>query len=335
MRAKTRSLLRKDEASIELVSRENFSVFTPMLPEVSSGGLEPRHISTPVRAELKRTHFYLAEVDEIDLAARRVTIAHPLVDSRQHLDYDHLVLALGSVNSTFNLPGVAQHSLPLKTLEDAERLRNHVIAMLELADVEPDPEVKRRLLTFVFVGGGFTGVEAAGEMVDFFKSVHGFYRNFTRDDLRSILVEGGHKLLLGLQDGMGEYSERSLTERGVSVRLNTFVAGADDNGLILKSGERISTGTIVWSAGVKPSPLIERLGLPTKRGALVASPDMSVPGYDNLWAAGDCASIPDSHGGTYPPTAQHALREGPVLARNIVARLRGEPTRPFLFESSA
>jgi NADH dehydrogenase len=330
---KLQHLLRPGEATIELVSRENFSVFTPMLPEVSSGGLEPRHISTPVRAELRKTSFYLAEVESIDLAARRVRISHPLIASKQDLPYDQLVLALGSVNSTFNLPGIAEHALPLKTLEDAERLRNHVIAMLELADVEPDETRKHRLLTFVFVGGGFTGVEAAGEMLDFFKSVCRYYRNFNERDVRAILVEGGPKLLAGLQAGMGEYSLESLRRRGVDVRLNTLVAGADDDGLYFKDGSRIDTGTIVWSAGVKPAPLVEKLGLPTRRGAIEANSDMSVPGFDDLWAAGDCASIPIGDGEFYPATAQHALREGPVLAQNIVARFRGEPTKPFHFEA--
>jgi NADH dehydrogenase len=330
---KLETLLRPDEASIELVSRENFSVFTPMLPEVSSGGLEPRHISTPVRAELRRTKFYLAEVGKIDVRDRRVTITSPITESEQVLAYDQLVLALGSVTSTFNLPGIDEFALPLKTLEDAERLRNHVIAMLELAQVERDPQRRARLLTFVFVGGGFTGVEAVGEMVDFFKSVVKYYPEISMGEIQGILIEGGGKLLIGLQDGMGEYSLASLTGRGVDVRLNTMVAGADADGLLLKGGEHIPTATIVWSAGVKPSPNVEKLGLEARRGAVVTNPDMSVPGYDNLWAAGDCASIPDPDGGTYPPTAQHALREGPVLAENIVARLRGEPTKPFVFKA--
>jgi NADH dehydrogenase len=330
---KLEKLLRPGEAIVELVSRENFSVFTPMLPEVSSGGLEPRHISTPVRAELRHTKFYLAEVGTIDIKAQRVTILSPITETTQVLEYDQLVLALGSVTSTFNLPGIDEFALPLKTLEDAERLRNHVIAMLELAQVEPDPARRARLLTFVFVGGGFTGVEAVGEMMDFFRSVVRYYPSIAAHEVHGILIEGGNKLLIGLQDGMGEYSLRSLERRGVDVRLSTMVAGADADGLLLKGGEHIPTGTIVWSAGVKPSPNVEKLGLETRRGAIVTNADMSVPGFDNVWAAGDCASIPDQNGAPYPATAQHALREGPVLAHNIVARLRGEPTEPFVFSA--
>ena len=164
------------------------------------------------------------------------------------------------MTSTFGLPGIDRWSLPLKTLEDAERLRNHVIAMLELADVAVDPAEKRRLLTFVFVGGGFTGVEAAGEMLDLFKSIHRFYRNIARDEIESILVEGGPKLLPDLQAGMGEYAERALRARGVKVRTNTLVAGADERGLLLQSGEHIPSATIVWSAGVRPAPGVNSLG---------------------------------------------------------------------------
>jgi NADH dehydrogenase len=323
--------LRRDEASISLVSRENFTVFTPMLPEVSSGGLEARHIVTPIRAQLRRTKFLLGDVDGVDLAARTVVVEHSILGKRTTLEYDHLVFSLGSVTSTFGLPGVAERSLPLKTLEDADRLRNHVIAMLEVADVTKDPTERERLLTFVFVGGGFTGVEAAGEMVDFFKSVFPYYRSIARSELKVLLVEGGRKLLPDLQAGMGEYSAKALTRRHVDVLLGDIVKGIDEHGLRLASGRLLRAATIVWSAGVRPSPLIAQLGLATHRGAIVVNADMSVKDRPGLWAIGDCASIPDRDGKPYPGTAQHAIREGPTLADNIVATLRGTPTKPFRY----
>ena len=326
--------LRPGEASITVVSRENFSLFTPMLPEVSSGNLEARHVATPLRAQLQRARFVLADVRSLDLEKREVVVEHTILGSRQTLGYDQLVIGVGAVTSTFNLPGVAEHALPLKTLEDADRLRNHVIAMLELADVALDPVERKRLLTFIFVGGGFTGVEAAGEMVDFFRSIAKFYRSIDPREIEVILVEGGAKLLPDLQAGMGEYSARELERRGVVVLLNALVASADDKGLELKGGRRIDAGTIVWSAGVRPSPFVAGLSIGTGRGGSIkTNPDMSVPGHPGVWAIGDCASIPDPHGGTYAPTAQHAIREGPVLAANIVATLRGKPTKPFVYEA--
>jgi NADH:ubiquinone reductase (H+-translocating) len=320
-------------ATIALISRDNYSLFTPMLPEVASGELEPRHVATPVRAQLRRTQFYLGELGDVDLDARTVAVRHPISGMVQTLDYDHLVFALGSVTSTFGLPGVAERSLPLKTLDDADRLRNHVVAMMELADVTADPVTRKRLLTFLFVGGGFTGVEAAGEMVDFLRSIGRFYRNVSRDEVSVVLVEGGKKLLPDLQEGMGEYAALALSRRRVEVLLGDMVNGLDAEGLRLASGKTIPAATVVWSAGVKPSPLIARLPLETARGAIVVNADMSVPGHPGVWAIGDCAAIPDPDGGRYPATAQHAIREGPALAGNIAATLRGVRTKPFAYRS--
>jgi NADH dehydrogenase len=250
------------------------------------------------------------------------------------LPYDHAVFALGAVTSTFNLPGVAERSFALKGLEDAERIRNHALACFELADVTEEPEKRKRLLTFAIVGGGFTGVEAAGEFTDFFRSIARFYRNLDVEEISIVLVEAAGQLLLGLPPKMGDYTARALGRRGVRVLLNTFVAGADQDGLFFKDGTRVETATIVWSAGVKPSPLVASLPIGTGRGgAIVVQPDLSVANYPGVWAIGDCAQVPNPRGGWYPPTAQHAIREGPVLARNIVATLRGKPTQPFQYEA--
>lgn len=331
---KLERMLRPSEAKLTIVSRENFSLFTPMLPEVGSGNLETRHVVTPVRAQLRRTEFMLGDVVGVDLDGHEVEVEHTILGTRQNVGYDHLVFALGSVTSTFNLPGVEEHSLAYKTLEDADRLRNHVIAMLELADVTHDPAERQRLLTFVFVGGGFTGVEAAGEMADFFRSSIRFYPGIRADQIEIALVEGGPKLLPDLQDGMGEYSAKALSRRGIRVMTSTLVAGADDRGLKLKDGTKIDTATIVWSAGVKPSPVVAALSIGTGRGGSIpVRDDFSVPSYPGVWAIGDCASIPQPDGKTVPATAQHAIREGPTLAHNIVATLRGEPTKAFSYTS--
>ncbi len=327
-------LLRPDEAEIVLISRENFSLFTPMLPEVSSGALDVRHIVTPIRSQLHRTQFVLADVTKLDLPAQRAEFTHVLSGEPSSSSYDQLVLALGAVTSTFNLPGVAQRVFALKTLEDAGIMRNRFVWLLEVADTEPHSAERARWLTIVIVGGGFTGVETAGEVVDLFHNVAHFYPNVAKRDIRVVLVEGGPTLLPNLPAKMGAYSKRALEQRGVEVMLGDGVKLADDSGLEFASGKRIETKTIVWSAGVKPAPILAQTSLPHgKGGAIAANSDMSVVDHPSIWAIGDCASIPSPDGKPYPPTAQHAIREGPVLARNIAARLRGKPTVPFTYSS--
>lgn len=326
--------LRKDEAQIVLVSRENFSLFTPMLPEVSSGELDVRNVVTPIRSQLKRTRFILGDVVAIDVAQSQVDLQHTLSGARETLDYDQLVLALGSSTSTFGLPGVAERVFALKTLEDAGILRNRLVWLLELADSIDDPVERAKLLTIVVVGGGFTGVEATGELVEFFHSVIRYYPRVALKDVRVVLVEGGPTLLPGLPAKMGQYSENLLRKRKVEIITGDGVARADDDALTLVSGLRIPTRTIVWSAGVKPSPSVASTPLrQSRRGAIEVGEDFRVSGYPKIWAAGDCAAIPDGKGGIYPPTAQHAIREGPVLADNIIATLRGQATKPFRFSS--
>jgi NADH dehydrogenase len=326
--------LRPEEAEIVVLSRENYTLFTPMLPEVTSGELEVRHVVTPIREQLRRSRFVLADVDEIDVRANTVRYHHVLTGTSVVQPYDHLVLALGASTSTFGLPGVAEHAWALKTLEDADALRNHLVWLLELADTIDDEARRKRLLTIAVVGGGFTGVEAAGEIVELFRSVLRFYKRLRPEQVKMVLVEAGPTLLAGLPAKMGEYSRRVLERRGVEVVTGDGVTGADSTGLTLQSGRRIETETIIWSAGVQPSATVAKTTLPTtKRGAIQTQRDMRVAGISGVWALGDCASIPDGEGGVYPATAQHAIREGPSLADNIVAAISGKPTKPFRYTS--
>jgi NADH dehydrogenase len=323
-----------DEAEIVLLSRENFTLFTPLLPEVCSGALDVRHIVTPIRSQLHRTQFVLADFHTLDIPSKTIEFTHTLTGVSDRLSYDHLVLALGSTISTFGLPGVAEHVFALKTLEDAGILRNRLMWLLELADSEPDVAVRRELLRVVIVGGGFTGVEAAGELLDMFKSVLRYYPRVARDDVEVVLVEGGSTLLAGLPAAMGSYSTRVLCSRGLQIRTGDPVARVDDRTLHLASGAQIASRTIVWSAGVGPSPSLARTALPRGRaGRIVTASDMSVIGHPGVWAVGDCSAIPQTDSTSYPATAQHAIREGPVLADNIVAVVRGRPTKPFVYRA--
>ncbi len=334
--------LHPGEAEIALVSRENYTVFTPMLPEVSSGGIELRHVVTPVRAQLHRTHFVLGEITRIDLDARAVEARHPVTGDVARLTYDHLVLALGSVTSTFNIPGVDDYTLPLKTLEDAEALRNRIIAALEQAVVTAAGPARERLLTFTFVGGGYTGCEATGELVDLFHSIIRYYPPLRLSDVRMVLIEAGRALMPDLPPQMGRYTMRNLQRRKVELIIGDGVKAIDADGIVLGSGRRLPTANVVWSAGVRPSPVMRDLpGIEHARNlGIITQRDMSVIGRSNVWAVGDCAWIPtkdeaqqSDRNGWYPQTAQHALREGPALADNIIATIRGEPTRPFVFHS--
>ena len=326
--------LRPSECEVVIISRDNYALFTPMLPEVSNGDLEPRHIVSPLRGLLRTTTLVLGEVEAIDFNSRTVHLRMLLTNARQELSYDHLVLATGSVSATFGIAGVAEHSFPFKRLEDAESLRNRIVETLELADVEADPVQRRRLLTYIVVGGGYTGVEVAGELVDFFRSILRFYRHVQLSEIEVTLVEGGPKLLPDLLPRMGQYCATFLVRRGVRVRTGALVASVDAGGISLQDGSRIDSATVVWSAGVRPSPFIASLALPHARnGGILANGDMSVQNTPNVWALGDCAWIPMPEGGYYPATAQHALREGPALADNIVRALRGEPTRPFRWKA--
>jgi NADH dehydrogenase FAD-containing subunit len=325
--------LRADEAEITVVGRDNFSLFTPMLPEVSAGGLETRHVATPVRAQLRRAQYVLGDVVAIDLDAQAVDVQHSITGAKLTLRYDQLVLALGSVTSTFGIPGVAEHALPLKSLEDAERFRNRIIASLEIADVTKDPDERRRLLTYVIVGGGYTGSEGAGELIDLFHSITKFYKTIAPGDVRIVLIEASHELLAGLPPEMGRYTEKNLRRRGVEIIMGDGVTSLGEFAIHLASGNSIPTATVLWSAGVRPTPVVRDLPITHARnGGIVVGRDMSVPGRPGVWALGDCAWIPTkTEGEWYPMTAQHAIREGPALAKNIAAVLHGQPTKPFDF----
>ena len=327
------SRLREHEASITLVSRDNFTLFTPMLPEVCSGGIETRHIVSPVRGQLRRTQYVLGEIVHIDLDAKRVDLQHTITGTTMELGFDQLILALGSVTSTFNIPGVAERSLPLKTIEDAETLRNRIIATLELADVAVDPIERSRLLSYAVVGGGYTGCEAVGELSDLFRSVTRYYKTIRPEEIKISLIEAGKKLLPDLPERMGEYTTEHLRKRGVRLEIGDGVSLVDEDGITLQSGRRIETSTVIWSAGVRPAPAV--LGLPVehaRNGGIFTERDMQVRGRPGVWALGDCAWIPTATADSwYPPTAQHAIREGPALADNVIATLRNEPTKLFNF----
>jgi NADH dehydrogenase len=318
--------------AMTLINPENYQLFTPMLPEVAGGSLDLRAIVHPLRVGLTRTRFVLGTVNGVDCDAKTLDVAHPVLGTTETFAFDHIVFALGAESSTFGLPGVADATYPMKTLPDAARIRARVGSAFEAASSSHDRITRDRFLRFVIVGGGFTGVETAGEVDGLLRRLHTVYPQLHDIEPEVVLVEGEHRLLAHLPPPFGKHAAESLRARNVTLLLGEHVASADAEGLVLTSGTRIESATIVWTAGVKAAPLLKTVGLQTnEHGALVVGADLSVPGRPGFWGLGDCAAIPKPGGGTYAPLAQTAMREGPVLARNILATVAGKKTKPFRY----
>jgi NADH dehydrogenase len=328
-----RTAAKRSDVEITLVSRENFSLFTPMLHEVVASDLEPADICNPLRKLLRRVTVLNGEIETIDLVARRVTISYGIRGLRRELAFDYLVLALGSETNYFGIPGVAEQALGIKTLRDAVILRNGVIAMLEAASVEPDPERRKRLLTFVVAGGGFAGVETVGAINDLARQSLKHYGRIDPGEVRVILIHGGQVILPELGEALGLYAQEKLRQRQVEVKLNTKVIGYADETVRCDDGESVPAAMLVWAAGVSPSPILKDMPLELQRERIVVDSTLEVPQFPGVWAVGDCAALIDpTSKQPYPPTAQHAVREGRQVAQNICARMKGERATPFVYK---
>jgi NADH:ubiquinone reductase (H+-translocating) len=325
---------RDTEIDVTLVNRENFFLFTPMLHEVAASDLDLTHIVNPIRKLLRRVRFFSGEVEAIDLASRRVVVTHGVDRHPHNLEYDHLVIGLGSITNFYNVPGLSERALTMKSLGDAIYLRNRLIANLEQADFECAVQARPRLLTVVVAGGGFAGVETIAAINDFLREALPFYPHLGEDQLRVVLVHPGPVILPELDEKLGRYAHRKLAERKVEIRLNTKVTGVSERGVELSDGEVIDSDLLIWTAGTSPNPLLDTLPCPKERGRLLVDECLAVPGWPGVWALGDCALVPDRKTGkSSPPTAQHALREGQVVARNLLAAIHGGPRIPFQFSS--
>jgi len=319
---------------VTLVSRDNFFLFTPMLHEVAASDLDITHIVSPLRTLLHRTSVFVGDVEAIDVARKVVSVSHGIDRHAHQLEYDHLVIALGSTTNFYNLPGLEANSVTMKSLGDAIHLRNRVIATLEEADTECADASDDGLLTFVVAGGGFAGVETIGALHDFVHDSLRFYPRLGNRRIRMVLVHAGPEILPELGEELGAYARRKLTERGLEILTHARVTGVSHQGVQLGDGQFIPSKTVVWTAGTAPHPLVGCLPCPLERGRLVVESTLAVPGWPGVWALGDCAVVPDrATGKPFPPTAQHAIRQAATLARNIGASLRAEPLRPFAFST--
>lgn len=329
--------LAPDLVDVELISRTNYFIFQPLLPEVAAGAISAADAVAPIRALLPNVRVRQAEIVAIDLEQKRVEVAQGTGRRRIEVGFDHLVLALGQVADLSRVPGANDHALALKNLSDAFALRNHVLHCLELADVTEHPEEKKRLLTFVVIGAGFSGTETVGELADLVNRSLRFYRNIERSEVRFVLMEYADRILPELPQSLADYAVRRLADRGVDIMLKTALASVTDDAVTTGDGRAIETWTAVATIGNAPSPLITSLDLPMQWGKVRVDRHFRVEGFNNLWAVGDAALVPlANHGeaaGYAPPTAQFAVREGRRLAHNIVAEIRGTPPKPFEYAS--
>jgi NADH:quinone reductase (non-electrogenic) len=319
-----------DGADVTLVNPENFMTYQPFLPEVASGNIEPRHVVVPLRQVLRRARIVVGEVTGIAHERRTATIrtgGHETLE----LGYDVVVVGAGSRSRVLPVPGLAERGIGFKSVAEAIYLRNHVIARLDEASETLNAERRRAALTFVFVGGGYAGVEALAELEDMGSAAMKYYPRLRREDMRWVLVEAAGTILPEIGPELAAYVRRHLEERGIAVLLDTRLESAEGGVMRLSNGDAFAADTLVWTAGVKPEPVAQRSGFPVdERGRVVVDEFLRVQGVEGAWAAGDNAAIPDLvAGSTAPPTAQHALREARRLGRNVAASLTGGELEPF------
>jgi NADH dehydrogenase len=309
-------LLGKRGATI--VSPENFMLYTPMLPEAASGTLEPRHVVVPLRQMCPHAELVLGRATAVDHGRRRARVETE--EDVLNIDYSELVVALGAISRTLPIPGLADHALGFKSLADAIRLRNHVLRQLEAAASAPNETRRRRELSFVFVGAGYAGVEALGELSDLVRDALRYYPTLRHEPQQWVLVDAAPKILPEIPARLGEYAAQQLVGRGVDIHVNTTLQAVEPHAAVLSDGTRILTNTVVWTAGVRANPVNERLGLPLDdRGRIVVDSTLHVEGVEHVWALGDGARVPnDATPGDFdPPTCQHALRQARRLAKNL------------------
>jgi NADH dehydrogenase len=321
--------LRAGEATMTVVDPLSYMTYQPFLPEAGAGNLEPRHVVVPLRRVLKKCRVLSGAITRVD-HGRRVATFQPLEGEPREIAYDVLVLAPGSIARTLPIPGLAESGIGFRTVAEAIYLRNHVLSKLDVAASTADEALRRRALTFVFVGGGYAGIEAMAELEDMARDAVRYYDGLSADDMRWVVVEAAGRILPEVSEDLGRYTVRELQKRGIDVRLDTRLESATDGRVVLSDGDAFDAETVVWTAGVRPNPLLEATDLPLDEKKRVrCSADLRVLGVEDAWAAGDCAAVPDlskdAPGAFTSPSAQHAVRQAKRLADNVLASLRGQP----------
>ena len=324
--------LRPDEAELVLVNADSFMTYQPFLPEAASGNIEPRHVVIPLRTVLKRTRVITGEVTSIDHHRRAATV-RPGEGRPYDLEYDHVVMGAGSVSRVLPVPGLAERAVGFKTVAEAIYLRNRVLSRMDVAESTSDPDARARALAFLFVGGGYAGVEALAELEDLARDACRYYRTVRRQDMRWVLVEAANGILPEIGEGLATYALERLRRRDIEVHLGTRLESAGDGVMRLSNGVTFEAETLVWTTGVRAHPVLATTGLPLDdRGRLKVDACLRVEGAAGAWSAGDCAAVPDlSTGGLCPPTAQHALRQAHRLGENLASAIHGRDPEPFSY----
>ncbi|MGH4021994.1 MAG: NAD(P)/FAD-dependent oxidoreductase [Pseudonocardiaceae bacterium] len=327
------SRLRWGEASVTVVDPQPHMTYQPFLPEAAAGSVEPRHVVVPLRTVLRRCHILTGRVSGIDHAHRTATV-EACDGHNEMVGYDMLVVAPGSIARTMPIPGLAEQGIAFKTIGEAIYLRNHVLSRLDAAAGCRNPELRRKLLTFLVIGGGYAGIEALAELEDMARYASRYYETIAPEDMRWVLVEATGRIMPEVSPRMGVYAAERLTERGILVFLDTRVKTMEGGHVVLDDGTEFDTDTIVWTAGVKANPMLRRTDLPLDgKGRVRCEATLQVAGCPDVFSAGDCAAVPDlskdDPDATTSPSAQHAVRQAKVLADNLLARLRGRPLRNY------
>ncbi len=329
--------LGRGDVEIVVVSPDPYMTYQPFLPEAAAGSISPRHVVVPLRRVLNHCKVVIGEATAINHAKRIATLDTLATEEEgteaEQLTYDELVLAPGSVSRTLPIPGLADYAIGFKTVEEAIGLRNHVIEQMDIASSTRDPAIRDAALTFVFVGGGYAGVEALGELEDMARYTARYYHNVKPEDMKWILVEASDRILPEVGEEMGRYTVTELRRRNIDVRLHTRLESCADRVAVLSDGARFPTRTVVWTAGVKPHPVLAATDLPlNERGRLKCTAELTVEGVAHAWAAGDAAAVPDvtaEPGKETAPNAQHAVRQARALGDNIARSLRGQPLEKY------
>ncbi|AZM54109.1 FAD-dependent oxidoreductase [Streptomyces sp. WAC 01529] len=338
LQRKLKAELKRGETEIVVITPEPYMTYQPFLPEAAAGNISPRHVVVPLRRVLDKCRIVIGEVESVEHAKRTATFTTLATEEEGTgpvaIAYDELVLAPGSISRTLPVPGLAEYAIGFKTVEEAIGLRNHVIEQMDIASSTRDPAIRDAALTYVFVGGGYAGVEALGELEDMARYAARYYHNIKAEDMKWILVEATGRILPEVGEEMGKYTVRELRRRNIDVRLETRLDSCEDRVAVLSDGARFPTRTVVWTAGVKPHPVLAASDLPlNERGRLKCTPQLSVEGATHAWAAGDAAAVPDvtadEPGKECAPNAQHAVRQAKVLGDNIVATLRERPLQEY------
>ena len=326
------------KAAIEVVNRENYFVFQPLLPEVAGGAISAVNAVSPLRFLTREIFIRKAEVDSINPEAQTVTVFQGVQRRPTVLEYDHLIIALGSGSDLTRTPGLSEHAFTMKTLSDARRLRAHVIERLEHADITRLPEVKKGALTFTVIGGGFSGIETVGEIKELIDRSLRYYPNINASEICVVVLEFANRILNEMPESLAAYAQNKLNQRGIEVQLGVGVAEATGTQLVTTTGEVIDTRTIVATIGNTPAPVVAKMPLTLEQGRILVRRDFRADGFENIWAIGDCALIPMTDTASAredfaPPTAQFAVREAKHLAQNVVAAIQNQNLKKFHYSS--